>query len=754
MLLFFIMLTKKITLFVGAFIAMSCVWAQPKIDTVSTIIPLWIGEEKPTIEISDRMVSDRSSVAHTNLLRKDIQKLNTGQDVPYLLRFTPSLVTTSDAGTGIGYTGLWIRGSDPTRINISLNGIPLNDAESQLVYWVNLPDLASGTSQIQIQRGVGSSTAGPGAFGGSIHVSTFIPSAKPQFIYQSMMGSYKSNRSSLYFHSGLNHGWALSGRLSQTQSAGYIDRGSAKLKGYQANIEKSWGAWKLQATAFGGNERTYQAWYGVPHELVYNEGTQALMDFAARNSLSPTETTQLLQSNRKYNYYTYPNQVDQYQQHHQQLHLRRHSESSDFHAALFHTRGAGYYEEQKLQTSVSNYGWNPFYANIGDTSLTETVDVVRRRWLDNHLWGGSFDQTWHWKQHQITVGGMAMLYQGKHSGEVISVTPNPVANWQTPYYKGVSEKTDNNIYAQYRFQNERWNIWADAQLRAVGYSTHGTDNELRNYDIKDNLLFFNPKLGASYSINTRQQLQGYVGYVSKEPNRNDYVDNAIHPKAEHMLDMEMAWSWNHPLARVKVNAYWMQYRDQLVLTGAVNDVGAPIRMNIPNSYRRGLEMELGHVLGRGWNIALNTTLSQNKIDQFDEVLINYTGGYEEQLIHHSHTDIAFSPRCMGSAILDKQWRGGWNWRWMSKWVGKQYMDNTGNDGRSISAYWVNDMQMSKTWKAGKLNGEIAFWVNNVLNREYVTNGYTYSYIYEQTVTERFYYPQATRNYMVTLRLQL
>ncbi len=752
------MFTKKTTLFLWGVLLASCAWAQPEMkkDTIDSILPIWMGPENTPIEITDRMVSSSSSVAHTDLLRKDIQKLNTGQDVPYLLRFTPSLVTTSDAGTGIGYTGLWIRGSDPTRINISLNGIPLNDAESQQVYWVNLPDLASGTQQIQVQRGIGSSTAGPGAFGGSIHMNTFVQMAKPQFIYQSMLGSFHSSRSSLYFHSGQQkNGWAFSGRLSQTQSSGYIDRGSARLKGYQGNIEKSWGAWKLQATAFGGNERTYQAWYGVPHERLYNEGTQALLDFAIRNSLTEAETSNLLNSGRNYNYYTYPNQVDQYQQHHQQVHIRYKEVKSDFHAAVFHTRGAGYFEEQKLQTSVYNYGWDAFYSNVdGDTSLHETVDVVRRRWLDNHLYGASVDQTWHWQEHQLTIGGMAMLYQGKHSGEAISVTPTPIADWQTPYYQGTSSKTDHNVYAQYRFQRNAWNVWADAQLRAVGYGTVGTDNDLRHYDIHDNLLFFNPKIGATYGINTHHQLQVYAGYVSKEPNRSDYVDNAMSPKPEHMMDMELAWQWSHPLARVKVNAYWMQYRDQLVLTGAVNDVGAPIRMNIPNSYRRGLEMELGHVLGNGWNIALNTTLSQNKVDQFDEVIINYTNGYEEQLIHHQHTDIAFSPRCIGSAILDKQWKGGWNWRWMSKWVGKQYMDNTGNDGRSISAYWVNDMQLSKSWQVGKMHGDVAFWVNNVLDRRYATNGYTFSYIYEKTVTERFYYPQATRNYMVTLRIQL
>lgn len=750
------MLFKKITLFLGGVVWMGCVFAQQKIDTVVSIMPILIGNEQPVIQITDHMVSDRSSVAHSNLSRRDIQKLNTGQDVPFLLRFTPSMVTTSDAGAGIGYTGLWIRGTDPSRINICLNGIPLNDAESQQVYWVNLPDLASGTQQIQVQRGAGSSTAGPGSFGGSIHLNTFIQSPKPQFVYQSMMGSFQSNRQSLMYHSGLLNGnWKFSGRLSQTQSAGYIDRASAKLRGYQWNVEKKLGQGWLQATAFGGNERTYQAWYGVPHELAFGQGTQAVLDFAGRNGLSEAETQNLLNSGRNYNYYTYPNQVDQYQQHHQQLHYRVSKDNSEMHAAVFHTRGAGYFEEQKLQTSVYNYGWGGIYSVIdADTTITEIVDVVRRRWLDNNLWGASYDYRYFNAHHQIKVGGMAMNYNGNHWGEVIDVNPLSLANWQLPYYQGTSEKSDYNAFVQYEYRQRKWQLWADAQVRAVGYQTSGTDNDLRNYDIEDNLLFFNPKVGASYQLTDRQAVRLYAGYVSKEPNRNDYVDNADKPRAERMLDIEMNWEYNHPLARFKANAYWMQYKDQLVLTGAVNDVGSPIRVNTPNSFRRGIELELAHMLGRGWQVAMNTTLSQNKIESFNEELADYTDGYGVKQVEHKNSDISFSPSVIGALVLDKDWKGGWNWRWMSKWVGQQYLDNTSNADRSMPAYWVNDMQLSKQWQAGKVKGDVGFWVNNVLNREYVTNGYTYSYIYGEQVTERFYYPQATRNYLITLRVAL
>lgn len=748
-------------LFFWGVMTVGCVWAQPEIqtdtvDVIQPIRPIFLGAESPVIEIVDYMVGQQSAVAHTNLLKKDIQKLNTGQDVPYLLRFTPSLVTTSDAGAGIGYTGLWIRGSDPSRINICLNGIPLNDAESQQVFWVNIPDLASGTQQIQIQRGAGSSTAGPGSFGGSIHMNTFIQSAQPRFEYQTMLGSYRTQRQTFMYQSGWMKGdWKWSGRLSQTQSAGYIDRASSNLKGYQLNIEKKLGAGILQATAFGGNERTYQAWYGVPHELAFGEGVQAVLDFAGRNGLSEAETANLLASGRNYNYYTYPNQVDRYQQHHQQLHYRVSKGNSQWHAAVFHTRGAGYFEEQKLGTSVYNYGWGGIYSVIdADTTITEIVDVVRRRWLNNDLWGATVDQTVQAGNHQLKWGAMTMLYNGQHWGEVIDVHPIPLAQWQEPYYRGSSQKRDHNVYAQYTLDKGQWQLWADAQLRAVQYTTSGTDNDLRGYDIEDNLLFFNPKLGIDYALGHYQHLQLYAGYVSKEPNRNDYIDNAKMPKPERMLDVEMNWQYNHPLARFKVNAYWMQYQDQLVLTGAVNDVGAPIRVNIPNSYRRGLELEAAHQLGRNWQIALNTTLSQNKIARFEEEIADYTNGYEVLYIQHEQTDISFSPSVIGAAVLEKEWKGGWNWRWMSKWVGKQYLDNTSNAGRSMPGYWVNDMQLSKNWSAGKVKGQVGFWVNNVLNREYVTNGYTYSYIYEQQVTERFYYPQALRNYMITLRMEL
>jgi iron complex outermembrane receptor protein len=754
----------------------------PQKRPVPDSIPILVGNPL-IIRDSPIFVDQKSPVAHSNITAKELSRLNTAQDIPYLLRFTPSLVSTSDAGTGVGYTGLWIRGSDPSRINVTVNNIPLNDAESQQVFWVNLPDLASSVHDIQIQRGAGPSTAGPGAFGGSIHINTIDQNLNlPQKIsYAMQWGSFNSLRKTIQAERiGLGKGVFLNARLSQVNSDGYIDRASALMNGYQFDLQKNTLHWKFLLTAFGGNERTYQSWYGTPHERLYGNTTDQL-NFAWRNGLSEAETSNLIQSGRTYNYYTHPNQVDQYQQHYQQFHALYHNTKLKCHTTLFHTRGAGYFEEQKLGTALTNYNLPGFIPNGQDGILIEEADVIRRRWLDNNLFGLSSRLSLTLNEaNNIHFGLYSMQYIGQHFGEVIEINPVPEYDFSAPYYNGNSQKSDQTLYAQYFFQKSAFNAFADLQLRRVNYNTTGVNNDLRQYDVKDELIFFNPKVGGSYRINRRNQISAMVAWIGKEPNRNDYIDNATLPKAEYMLDNELSWTWRrldvnnqldfdhkgiHPngnkpqlrLSQFSVNLFWMQYKDQLVLTGALNDVGAPLRTNIASSFRRGIELEGFKdvtLFNRNLRLYGNLTLSDHRILAYDETLYDYTNGFDVVSIHHHNTPIAFAPRSISSIVLQYNLVENWQMSWQWKYVGQQFMDNTGNLDRSLPAYQVQDLILQHTKTLAHSEIQTTLTVNNLLSTQYVSNGYTYGYIVGQRIDERFYYPQAGRMIWFGLKVSI
>ena len=776
------MLRKQNVVFLACMLATALAFSQKQSIRQDSLPPV-IGEFVSiplTIEDSPLMVKQNSPVAHSTLNSKDIQKLNNGQDLTYILRFTPSLVTTSDAGTGIGYTGLWIRGSDPSRINVTINHIPLNDAESQQVFWVNLPDLASSSQSIQIQRGAGPSTAGPGAFGGSIHINTLDQNLnEPRKIsYQTSIGSFNTFRRTLQLDRiALPQQWSLSARLSEISSDGYIDRASAQLKGYQGTLQKNgktsgW-QWKAMLTAFGGNERTYQAWNGSPYEAIYGNGSTDLLAYIQRNGLSDAEAQNLLTSGRTFNYYTYPNQVDQYQQHHQQAHLQITRNNWLWQSAVFHTRGAGYFEEQKLGTSLSQYGIDSLaFLSNGQTQFFQTADVVRRRWLDNQLTGfNTYFQYRFNPQHKIISGITYQQYQGIHSGEIIDIVPLPINDFSAPYYQGDAHKGDVNTFAQYHWSSNEIQSFIDLQYRQVNYHTQGTNNDLVSYDIKDQLHFFNPKIGATLQASPQHQCGILLAHIGKEPNRNDYIDQAEIPRPEYMTDLEISWKYR-PIRKIKenqnhgfdktilewnTNLYWMQYKDQLVLTGELNDVGAPLRVNIPNSFRRGIELEGNFIWERAKHsiqLNANATFSQNKIENFEEILYDYTDDYAIQKIQHTNTDIAFSPQQIVGGMLTYQWDQSWGIQTQWKHVSQQYLDNTQDKEKILPAYQVQDVKLFYQWRGSKANTEIAFWTMNIWNQMYSANGWTYSYIYGSKINERFYYPQAGRNFMVSVKIEI
>ncbi|GAB3952644.1 TonB-dependent receptor [Spirosoma harenae] len=683
------------------------------------------------VVVSAIRANQKSAIAYSDVTRRDLDKLNMGQDVPQLLNFTPSIVTTSDAGAGVGYTGIRIRGSDATRVNVTLNGIPYNDAESQGTFFVNMPDFASSVSSVQIQRGVGTSTNGAGAFGASINIQTNKLETKPYAEANVSGGSFGTYKVNVLAGTGLlNNHFVLDARLSKIHSDGFIDRAFSNLKsffvsgGYYA--KKSF----IRLNIFSGQEQTYQAWNGVPENL--------------------------LATNRTYNSFTYDNQTDNYQQDNYQL-ISSHELSKNWRANLsfFYTKGRGYYEEYKPDDAFSKYGLPN--VTIGDSTITRT-DIIRRKWLDNDFFGTVFSFDYNsFGKLTANIGGGWNQYQGAHYGEIIWARVAGNTNIRDRYYNDDAIKTDFNVYAKafYQFSNPL-NGFVDLQIRTIGYSFLGFNSQLQNVQQNANLTFFNPKAGLTYTLNDRSTIYASVGVGHREPNRDDYTQSTpeSRPKAEQLIDYEAGYKLQTERIAFTANLYYMDYKNQLVLSGQLNDVGAYNRVNIPTSYRAGIELELGARLAKQlrWNV--NTTLSRNKVNKFTEYLDNFDNGQQESR-QYSQRDISFSPNVIAGSQLLFTPAKGLELGLLSKYVGKQYLDNTSNESRKINSYFTNDLRLIYTIKP-KFAQEIAFTflLNNVLNELYESNGYTYAYISEgKVVADNAYYPQAGRNFLAGIRLR-
>ncbi len=711
------------------------------------------------VNIEGTRATTKTPMTYVDIDAKDIQPLNNGQDLPYLLRFTPSLIATSDAGNGVGYTSSWIRGSDPSRINVTLNGIPLNDPESQQVFWVNTPDFGSSANTIQVQRGIGTSANGSSSFGGAIKIETRGTQTKPYAETNNVFGSFNTMKNNVAFGTGLlrNH-FTLEGRLSRISSDGYIDRASSDLKSFFMEASYVNKKTTIKANFFGGKEITYQSWNGTPVSVL-DGNIDSIANFAERNYYSVIQTDNLVNAGRTYNYYQYKNQVDNYGQNHAQLHLS-HQFNDYFRLNLsgHFTRGQGYYEEYKSDQDFSSYGLAEIF--IDSNSTISSTDLVRRRYLKNNFYGTVASFIYQKGNWESVFGGAYNEYRGKHFGELTWMEFAGNSAIGDHYYDGKSLKRDGNAYWKNTFTvGKKLDLYADLQIRNVNYSTLGVDNNLRAYSVKKNLTFSNPKFGLNYRINTISNVYASIAQAGKEPNRNDFVDavNDSLVKPEYMTDLEFGYKISGNKYNFSLNGYYMNYKDQLVLTGELNDVGAPLRTNVSSSFRRGLEFSGSYLFTPDLSLSGNVTLSQNKIKSFNESI--YTYDYNIVAINHQNTDIAFSPSASVSGQL--QYRI-WNKSksqfleaaWMTKYVGKQYLDNTQNERLTIAPYLVNDLRISyHIASTEKCDLQLNAWVNNILGEVYSSNGYTYSYINVTRVTEIFYYPQAGRNYSFGISLK-
>jgi iron complex outermembrane recepter protein len=685
------------------------------------------------LEVKSVRASEKAPFAKTNLAKRDIEKNNVGQDLPFLLNQTPSVVINSDAGNGIGYTGIRIRGSDATRVNMTINGIPYNDPESQGTFLVDLPDIASSLNSIQIQRGVGTSSNGAGAFGASIHLSTNEFNEKAYGEFNNSYGSFNSWKHTIKAGSGLiNNHFTVDARLSKISSDGYIDRASTDLKSFYFSTAYINKKSTLRLNIFSGTEKTYQAWNGVPESLLSTNRT-----YNSAGTDKPGAP--------------YENETDNYQQDHYQL-IFNHSFTPNlsFNTALFLVNGAGYYEQYKAGAKFSSYGLaNPV---INGSAVTKT-DLIRQLWLDNDFYGQVLSLQYKKNSSELTLGGAWNRYDGNHFGKVIWAQVGIPKDYE--WYRHDAFKNDNNIYAKWQYAlNSHWQLYADAQYRHVHYKINGfRDNPTvivdRNFD------FFNPKAGITY---TNNGLQAYASYAlsKKEPNRDDFEAGITNqPEREKLRDLEVGFDNRKTNYSYGANLYYMNYKDQLILTGQINDVGAYTRVNVPNSYRAGVELQGAVNLASWVNAAANLTLSQNKIKNSSEYLDDYDNGGQVK-INHDNTDISFSPSVISGVTVNFLPIKNGEISLLSKYVSRQYLDNTQEKSRSINPYYVQDARLSYTIK-NKLFREwnIIGMINNLFDKKYEANGYTFSYIYGgASTTENYYFPMAGRNYMIGVNVKL
>ena len=691
------------------------------------VVPLWAQEAQPQdstqtqnldeVLVKAVRVQPNAPITHSNLTKKDIRKRNLGQDIPVLLNYLPSVVSSSDAGTGIGYTYLRVRGSDATRVNVTINGIPYNDAESQGTFWVNLGDFASSVESLQLQRGVGTSTNGSGAFGASLNILTDGISENAGGEIANSFGSFGTRKHSIKFTTGLlNDHFEFAGRLSKIYSDGYVDRAFTDLKSYylQGNyVDKNT---IVKAITFGGKEKTYQAWYGLSKDQLEEDRTQ--------------------------NPYTYDNETDNYWQDHYQLHwIETLNANWSTNIGLNYTRGKGYFEQFKDGRSAADY----------NNLINEDSDVVVRRWLDNHFYVANANVTYKKNSLELITGISYSDYTNDHYGEIIWGSDLASGtNIRDRYYLSISDKSDFSIFSKATFRmSEKLQAFLDIQGRFVNYTTTGLTSDRAPIDIDERFDFFNPKLGFTYTLNPGNSL--YVSYAraNKEPNRNDFESNAVDVQHEELNDFELGWRHESDRLRLNANVYYMQYNNQLVLSGALDNVGEYLRENVDKSYRLGLELDASIVLTEQLSLVSNFALSKNKIQ---DLTINRDGAVQNL----NDTNIAFSPDLITTHALEYAPNTKFRAALIGKYVGEQYLSNTDTEASKLDSYFVTDFNFTYTLPVNNVFDSIVFtgMVNNLFDLEYVDRGFTYLDTWSgPTATEiQGYYPQATRNFLLGMTL--
>ncbi|WP_432419584.1 TonB-dependent receptor [Flavobacterium lacustre] len=662
--------------------------------------------------VSAVRVTSKTPVSFSNLTKNEIKSRNLGQDIPILMNYLPSVVTTSDAGNGVGYTGIRVRGSDATRVNVTINGIPYNDSESHGTYWVNMPDFASSLESIQLQRGVGTSTNGAGAFGASLNMLTDSYAKKATGEISNSIGSFNTHKHTVKFSTGLmNDHFEIAGRLSTLKTDGYIDRASSDLKSYFLQGTYVGKTTLIKALAFGGKEKTYQSWNGTDAETLNSDRT---FNSAGIFTDESGQTR------------FYDNETDNYQQDHYQLHWNEKlNEKWSTNLAFHYTKGKGFYENYKEDADFSDYGLLPLGTVV-------TTDLIRQKWLDNDFYGTTFSANYKEEKLDVIFGGGYNKYEGAHFGKVIWARFASQSELGDHYYDDFATKTDGTVFAKVNYQiSEKISLFGDLQLRNVHYKANSYDTGLVN----DSFNFFNPKAGLNYTVNDKSTLYLSYARANREPNRTDYEGGNAKP--EKLNDFELGWRFEGDKVKFNSNVYYMAYKDQLILTGKLDDVGSPIRANSEKSYRLGLEVDATISLSEEFMVRPNFTLSSNK---------NIDLAVEGE--NYGTTDIAYSPSVIVGNILVYSPVDNLNISWLQKFVGKQYMNNIELPAAKLADYFVTDLNIAYEIKPKSVFNSIVITglVNNFLDKKYVSNGYMWD-VYP------YYYPQAGINFLAGLTLK-
>lgn len=662
--------------------------------------------------VSAVRVTAKTPVSFSNLDKKDIKFRNLGQDIPILMNYLPSVVTTSDAGNGMGYTGIRVRGSDATRVNVTINGIPYNDAESQGTFWVNMPDFASSVESLQLRRGVGTSTNGSGAFGASLNMLTDNYASKANGEISNSFGSFNSHKHTVKFSTGLlNDHFELAGRLSAIKSDGYVDRASSDLKSYFLQGTYIGKTTLIKALVFGGTEKTYQSWNGIDAETLNTDRTFNSAGMYTDEAGNPR---------------FYDNETDNYKQDHYQLHWNESfSDKWSTNLAFHYTKGKGYYENYKEDADMADYGLLP----VGTVT---TTDLVRQKWLDNDFYGTTFSAKYKDEKVDVIFGGGWNKYEGDHYGKVIWARYGSQSELGDHYYDDFSTKTDGNIFAKANYQlTEKLSFYGDLQLRNVTYKANSPETGL----VDDTFNFFNPKAGLNFEINQKSTLYFSYARANREPNRTDYEGGNVKP--EKLNDFELGWRFNSEKFQLTSNLYYMGYKDQLILTGTLDDVGSPIRSNSEKSYRLGFEVDATIKLSEKFILRPNFTLSGNKNVDLDVEGQNY-----------GTTDIAYSPSVIAGNIIVYSPIKNLHLSLLQKFVGEQYMNNIELPSAKLADYFVNDFNISYEIQPKSVFKSIMVTglVNNILDKKYVSNGYMWD-VYP------YYYPQSGTNFLIGLTLK-
>ena len=667
--------------------------------------------------VSAIRVTTKTPVTFSDVSKKELAQRNLGQDIPILLNYLPSVVTTSDAGNGMGYTGIRVRGSDATRVNVTINGIPYNDSESHGTYWVNMPDFASSLESVQLQRGVGTSTNGAGAFGASLNMLTDAYSQKATGEISSSFGSFNSRKNTVKFSTGLmNDHFEIAGRLSTLKSDGYVDRATSNLKSYFLQGTYVGKTTLIKALAFGGTEKTYQSWNGIDATTLATDRT-----FNSAGMF----TDELGQTR------FYDNETDNYQQDHYQLHWNEKlagNWSTNF--AIHYTIGKGYFENYKEDADMSDY-------NLQEIGTLTTTDLVRQKWLDNDFYGTTFSANYKKDKLDVILGGGWNRYEGHHFGKVIWARFASQSELGDHYYDDFATKTDGNIFAKANYQiTRKISLFGDLQLRNVQYKADSYETGVVN----DNFNFFNPKAGLNYDLNSNNKLYFSYAKANREPNRTDYENGS--PKPEKLNDYELGWRFTDKKVKINSNIYYMAYKNQLVLTGGFDDVGSPIRQNSGDSYRLGIEVDAVFQLSKKWLLQPNFTISSNKN-------IDFISDVNGSLTDLGNTNIAYSPDFIAGNMLTFLPIPAFRMSLLSKYVSEQYMNNLDDASGKLKSYFVNDFNATYEIATKSIFKSIVInaLVNNIFNVDYISNGADYGggYVY--------YYPQAGINFLAGVTLK-